>query len=29
MTKISDDTASLVSIGQLAKAAGVSSRTIR
>ena len=29
MTKISDDSASLVSIGQLAKAAGVSSRTIR
>ena len=29
MTKISDDTAGLVSIGQLAKAAGVSSRTIR
>jgi DNA-binding transcriptional MerR regulator len=29
MTKISDDGASLVSIGQLAKAAGVSSRTIR
>jgi len=29
MTKISDDSASLVSIGQLAKAAGVTSRTIR
>ena len=29
MTKISDDAAGLVSIGQLAKAAGVSSRTIR
>ncbi|HYK28281.1 MAG TPA: MerR family DNA-binding transcriptional regulator [Streptosporangiaceae bacterium] len=29
MTKIIDDTSSLVSIGQLAKAAGVSSRTIR
>ena len=29
MTKISDDAASLVSIGQLAKEAGVSSRTIR
>ena len=29
MTKISNDTAGLVSIGQLAKAAGVSSRTIR
>jgi DNA-binding transcriptional MerR regulator len=29
MTKISDDSAGLVSIGQLAKAAGVSSRTIR
>ncbi|HSZ49403.1 MAG TPA: MerR family DNA-binding transcriptional regulator [Streptosporangiaceae bacterium] len=29
MTKISDDGAGLVSIGQLAKAAGVSSRTIR
>jgi DNA-binding transcriptional MerR regulator len=29
MTKLSDDTASLVSIGQLAKEAGVSSRTIR
>jgi len=29
MPKTSDDTASLVSIGQLAKAAGVSSRTIR
>jgi MerR family transcriptional regulator, copper efflux regulator len=29
MTKASDDGASLVSIGQLAKAAGVSSRTIR
>jgi DNA-binding transcriptional MerR regulator len=29
MTKTSDDAASLVSIGQLAKAAGVSSRTIR
>jgi DNA-binding transcriptional MerR regulator len=29
MTKTSDDGASLVSIGQLAKAAGVSSRTIR
>ena len=29
MPKISDDAASLVSIGQLAKAAGVSSRTIR
>jgi DNA-binding transcriptional MerR regulator len=29
MPKISDDSAGLVSIGQLAKAAGVSSRTIR
>src|ERR1700731_3904392 len=29
MTKIADDTSGLVSIGQLAKAAGVSSRTIR
>jgi DNA-binding transcriptional MerR regulator len=29
MTKISEDTAGLVSIGQLAKDAGVSSRTIR
>lgn len=29
MTKSSDDTQNLVSIGQLAKAAGVSSRTIR
>lgn len=29
MTKTSDDSANLVSIGQLAKAAGVSSRTIR
>jgi DNA-binding transcriptional MerR regulator len=29
MTKSSDDSTSLVSIGQLAKAAGVSSRTIR
>ena len=29
MSKASDDTASMVSIGQLAKAAGVSSRTIR
>src|SRR5215469_2573649 len=29
MTKVSDDGARLVSIGQLAKAAGVSSRTIR
>lgn len=29
MTKISDDSAGLVSIGQLARAAGVSSRTIR
>jgi DNA-binding transcriptional MerR regulator len=29
MTKTSDDSTSLVSIGQLAKAAGVSSRTIR
>jgi DNA-binding transcriptional MerR regulator len=29
MTKITDDSAGLVSIGQLAKAAGVSSRTIR
>jgi DNA-binding transcriptional MerR regulator len=29
MTKISNDTANLVSIGELAKAAGVSSRTIR
>jgi DNA-binding transcriptional MerR regulator len=29
MAKTSDDTAGLVSIGQLAKAAGVSSRTIR
>jgi DNA-binding transcriptional MerR regulator len=29
MTKVSDDAAGLVSIGQLAKAAGVSSRTIR
>ena len=29
MTKISDDAAGLVSIGQLAKAAGVSCRTIR
>jgi len=29
MTKISDDSAGLVSIGQLAKAVGVSSRTIR
>ena len=29
MTKIGDDAAGLVSIGQLAKAAGVSSRTIR
>ena len=29
MTKIIDETAGLVSIGQLAKAAGVSSRTIR
>ena len=29
MTKISEDTGHLVSIGQLAKAAGVSSRTIR
>src|SRR6201988_5007168 len=29
MTKLSEDSASLVSIGQLAKAAGVSSRTIR
>jgi DNA-binding transcriptional MerR regulator len=29
MTKTSDDTSGLVSIGQLAKAAGVSSRTIR
>ena len=29
MTKIIDDTSGLVSIGQLAKAAGVSSRTIR
>jgi DNA-binding transcriptional MerR regulator len=29
MTKISDDGAGMVSIGQLAKAAGVSSRTIR
>jgi DNA-binding transcriptional MerR regulator len=29
MTKSSEDTGSLVSIGQLAKAAGVSSRTIR
>lgn len=29
MTKLSDDTAGMVSIGQLAKAAGVSSRTIR
>jgi len=29
MTKVSDDDAGLVSIGQLAKAAGVSSRTIR
>ena len=28
-TRISEDTAGLVSIGQLAKAAGVSSRTIR
>jgi DNA-binding transcriptional MerR regulator len=29
MTKVSDDATDLVSIGQLAKAAGVSSRTIR
>jgi len=29
MTKVSDDGAGMVSIGQLAKAAGVSSRTIR
>ena len=29
MTKVSDDTANLVSIGQLAREAGVSSRTIR
>jgi DNA-binding transcriptional MerR regulator len=29
MTKIADETSGLVSIGQLAKAAGVSSRTIR
>jgi DNA-binding transcriptional MerR regulator len=29
MTKVSDDARGLVSIGQLAKAAGVSSRTIR
>jgi DNA-binding transcriptional MerR regulator len=29
MTKLSDDTASLVSIGQLARETGVSSRTIR
>jgi DNA-binding transcriptional MerR regulator len=29
MTKLSDDDAGMVSIGQLAKAAGVSSRTIR
>src|ERR1700722_15053963 len=29
MTKVSDDSASMVSIGELAKAAGVSSRTIR
>ncbi len=29
MTKIAEDTSGLVSIGQLAKAAGVSSRTIR
>jgi DNA-binding transcriptional MerR regulator len=29
MTKVSDDSARLVSIGELAKAAGVSSRTIR
>jgi len=29
MTKLSEDTSSLVSIGQLAKEAGVSSRTIR
>jgi DNA-binding transcriptional MerR regulator len=29
MSRISDDTSGLVSIGQLAKAAGVSSRTIR
>jgi len=29
MTKLSDDSAGMVSIGQLAKAAGVSSRTIR